>query len=281
MVVRTFYWDGAERSVKARLRRALGTPAGPRLRVGNAGDLYNRDLVRFLYGEDPQNVSTDGSRLLLVGSIVHRVAAGDIIAGVGTKGSPLPTPPENVSVVGVRGPITLDALRSAGYDTSEVRFALDPGLLAARIYPDESREQPIPGRVAFIPHYRDLDQFRSTTSLHVISVDAEPADFVREIARSEYVYSSSLHGVIFAHSIGRPCTLVAPRNPEPVIKYRDYFASIGLSWEPPRDIEEALQAVKAQVVDGVPNDLHDFDFPDRSRLIEDAILVGLGSRKAG
>lgn len=276
MAIRTFYWDGAESGYRATLRRAIAGVNRGGLRIGNAGDLFNRDLVRFLYGQDAQNASEGGKRLLLVGSVAHRVAPGDVVAGVGTKGSPLPSPAVETSVVGVRGPITLEAFRAAGYDTSDVRFMLDPGLLAPEVYPEASALEAIRGRVVFIPHYRDLAQFRSSKTLQIVSADAEPADFVREIALSEYVYSSSLHGVIFAHAMGRPCTLVAPRNPEPEIKYRDYFASLDLPWKAPVDIDDALGAAKSDVLDRVPNKTTDFVFPSRAELERRGILVDRG-----
>jgi hypothetical protein len=239
MAVRTFFWEKTAPKPKksAWLRPSTG------LLVGNVGDIYNRDVVRYLFDDEPENVESGGNRILLVGSTVHRLQPGDMVAGVGTKGSPIPpAPTERVRIVGVRGPLTADALRSAGYSLDELKFMFDPGLLIDRIFPELLDIEPDRGRVVFIPHYRERTKFRSNRKYSVVDVDSTPRDFGAEIRRAETVYSSSLHGVIFAHALGRPAVLVSPLTEEPEIKYRDYFASVKLPWNVPLPLEDALRS---------------------------------------
>lgn len=239
MAVRTFYWDPATKGIRAMLRRTA-------FRVGNAGDLLNRDLISHFYGEPPLNVDSGGTRLLLVGSVIHRMQQGDLIAGVGTKGTPLPDPKHigEIDIRGVRGPITHDALAKSGFDVSNITFHADPGLLVKELYPRETTRNAIRNRVAFIPHYRDRKDYRHTTGIRVVDIDCEPRKLAKEVAQAELVLTSSLHGLIFAHAIGRPVVLIAPLQAEPLVKYQDYMASVGLDWTAPVDLESALNAAK-------------------------------------
>ncbi|WP_245977199.1 polysaccharide pyruvyl transferase family protein [Cryobacterium soli] len=54
---------------------------------------------------------------------------------------------------------------------------------------------------------------------------------LKEIANSRFVLSSSLHGVVVAHSLGVPAQLLTneAQKREPMWKYEDYFASLGAS----------------------------------------------------
>lgn len=239
-------------------------------RVGNAGDIYNADLVRYLYGVEPTNHKDEGKRLLMVGSIMDKGRDGDVIAGIGARGPRhVPTPGEaRLDIVGVRGPLTASALQDAGHDVSGLRFMLDPGLLIGKVFPELYDVKAEPGRVGFVPHYREGPQYRSNRRYDVIDVDASPFHFAREIARCERVYSSSLHGVIFAHALGRPVALVAPRTAEPAFKYRDYFGSIGMTWRKPLELKETLASVEPWVPDGIAANIETAAFPTIDELRE-------------
>ena len=258
MEVRSLFWDAAAPGVYPRWRRLS------RLKIGNAGDLFNRDLVGYLYNAQLRNTVGEGQRLLLVGSVANAIATGDVVCGIGTKGAAI-RPRKSIGDVlvrGVRGPLTHAALSDAGYDVSDVRFHLDPGLLADSVYAEQvSSVQSERGRVVFIPHYRERWRFRSSRSLKVVSIDCEPRDLAIEILRAEHVYASSLHGIVFAHALGRPCTLVAPATEEPEVKYRDYFASLSLGWRRPESLARALKQRKADSPLDVRKTLDDFDFP--------------------
>lgn len=105
------------------------------------------------------------------------------------------------------------------------------------------------------------------------SVDQTPLEFAKQIARAETVYSSSLHGLIFAHALGRPAALVAPLTPEPEIKYRDYAASVGEAWRTPGDLDETLRRATPNVPASVPTLIASAAFPTRAELAETGALV--------
>ena len=267
MAVRTFYWDAPRLSRGGLLKARLGRPTPTsQFRFGNAGDVFVRDVIRMVYGAEPDNVDDDGRRLLLIGSIAHRVLDGDVVCGVGTKGVPVPAATDvRCRVLAVRGPITLEAFEQAGHDVSGVRSLRDPGLLIRFAVPDAPAR---PGRRVLIPHYRERNLYRGAArrGLAVVDIDGEPAAVARGIQAAEVVYTSSLHGMIFAHALRRPCVLVAPLTAEPEIKYRDYCASIGMAWRAPGTLEEAL---RGPVPDSAPDldfSVEDFGLPPLAEL---------------
>jgi pyruvyltransferase len=266
--VRTFYWDPVGSSCQPWRRRRSGW------RTGNAGDLLNRVMIRATYGARELNV-TDGSgrRLLLVGSVAHRVQTGDLVFGVGTKGVPLPGPDEaRCRVVGTRGPITTEAFRRAGHDLADHAFELDPGLLVGRYL--RSVPSAEPGRVVYVPHYRNgAAGAVEDPDVHTLSVDADPLRLATEIARAEFVLTSSLHGLVFAHALGRPARLVAPETAEPVVKYQDYFASLGLPWRRLVPVGQALREPKPDSPVQLPPEIDALALPSVPRLREAAIAA--------
>ncbi len=56
----------------------------------------------------------------------------------------------------------------------------------------------------------------------------EPWDeVIRKILDSEFVISSSLHGLIIADAFGVPSRLLKITDTEPLFKYRDYYEGTG------------------------------------------------------
>ena len=241
MKIRTHYWHARVKSrAKLLAYRVLGRDHGRYFRVGNAGDILTADLLRWHYGCDVLNCDSGGKRLLLIGSIGHSVQLGDVVCGIGTKEAALPKAHENhgVQVLGLRGPISLDAFRNAGYDVSGVRFLFDPGLLIRSLLPAEILAEPARGAI-FIPHYRERARYERHRAIpdqiRLESIDASPLQVAKAILGAELVYTSSLHGIIFSHALGRPCVFIKPQTEEPLLKYEDYFAGIGVSMPEPRN----------------------------------------------
>ena len=64
MKIRTYYWNdrilNPIRRVKLKLSRK---PKSPYLRIGNAGDLFTRDIIQWKYGKEPENIKKRGQRI--------------------------------------------------------------------------------------------------------------------------------------------------------------------------------------------------------------------------
>jgi pyruvyltransferase len=239
MAIRTFYWDQSQKqTLRSRVR------GGRReFRHGNAGDMFSIDLLRWAYPDQRlRNVTDGGRRLLLIGSVAHRIANGDLVNGVGVKASGIPGPSSaRVTVRGVRGPLTAEAFRQAGHDTTNVLFMGDPGLLIGRVYPEVFEIGAERSRVVFIPHYRERSSVPQSARYSIVDIDSPPRSVAMNIRAAEAVLTSSLHGLIWAHALGRPARLVAPMTAESLIKYEDYLLSIGLPWTHPPTLDEALR----------------------------------------
>lgn len=267
-MIKTFYWNPLDaQSYAAGFARRFGFGAG--FLVGNAGDIFNLDLLRWAYPDlTPINVGDSGGRLLLVGSIAHKVLRNDLVNGIGSKFPRMPlSAPDNVVVRGLRGPLSYDAFRHAGFDISGVKFLGDPGLLIGVMYPSLLRISAIPGRVIFIPHYRERAKFRSNKKYSVIDIDALPFAIGKAICEAEFVYTSSLHGLIWAHALGRPARLVASIAGEDEFKYRDYFASISLDYYSPLSIDDSLRISRANSPINVESIIRSISMPSRHEVL--------------
>lgn len=134
------------------------------------------------------------------------------------------------AVLAVRGPRTRSEL-SLGSNT----VLGDPGLLSPLLV---SRQAPARDKTIVIPHFsvwnsrlgrRSIATVRSL-GFDVVAPSLNPLEVLQRIADARFVISSSLHGVIVAHSLGVPAQLLiktATTNPEPLWKYEDYFESLG------------------------------------------------------
>lgn len=114
----------------------------------------------------------------------------------------------------------------------------DPGLIASSLI-EKSRLRRTKGN-SFIPHFRawnsqggraEISEMRKA-GFRILPPTMRPLTMIREIAQSDYVVSSSLHGVIVAHSVGTPTQLVGvgQNDTEPSFKFLDYFESIGVPY---------------------------------------------------
>jgi hypothetical protein len=271
MLIRTFFWHSRVISkIRYLSRRFRHKDAQNYFLVGNAGDIIAQDIIRFMYGFEGVNVQGEGRRLLCVGSISHAILHGDVVCGIGTKGLPVPGPSDSpCKIFGLRGPITYENFKKAGHDVSDVRFLKDPGLMIRFLVEDENI-QPQSNKVIFIPHYRERTLYKKLPkAIKIVNIDSHPIDLAHKIQSSSLVYSSSLHGVIFAHALNRPCVLVKPQTDEPIIKYRDYYASVDLPFQKPL---ESIYDVDFKKSPDSPPDLkytrEDFSFPSVSFLKE-------------
>ena len=210
---------------------------------GNFGDIFAREFSSFTYGNLPIQKTSRRPRLLTTGSIAALAKPGDLLAGVGFKSPSIRGQlSRDLTIWGLRGPLSLEVLKKAGVTTPRLAFLGDPGLKASDIWPKGSDENENGWLV--IPHYRHLRQLSSEVAsrgdLRLQTPDAHPEKVAGEIRRSEGVISSSLHGIIFAHSYGIPVVALRPPDLEGEFKYEDYAASVNWKIEYADDVETAL-----------------------------------------
>jgi len=278
MALRTFYWNTRKVDIVRYYKNKWLMPKNMVFKYGNFGDIFNKDLIKFLYSEKPLSTKIEGNRLLLVGSIMNELKEQDIVNGIGWKGNDLSNKAsiiESAKVYGVRGPLTKSLFEKYGADLSSLKFEYDPGLLVKEVYNlnlNNSEEK----NVLFIPHYRDLWVYKGNypKGIKVISVDNKPKTIAKEILKAKVVYASSLHGIIFSHALNKPCIFVKPQSEEPFFKYKDYFLSVGLNV--PNPIENIHQinfkTDRSTCLDKNVG-IKDFYFPEKESLKKAKIII--------
>jgi pyruvyltransferase len=271
MKIRTYFWhDRVISKTKYKLRQILNKDVNRYFKIGNAGDIITRDIIYFKYGYEGVNVQDRGGRLLCSGSISHKIQSGDVICGIGTKGLPVPEPSHSpCKIYGLRGPITYEIFKKSGHDVSQVRFLKDPGLMI-RFLVNDGQKIPLSNKVIFIPHYRERYLYKKLPKgIEFVDIDAHPIQLANKIQESSLVYSSSLHGIIFAHALNRPCVFIKPQTDEPMIKYKDYYASVDIVF--PKPLPSIYDVGFKKIPDSPPDlkyNIEDFIFPPISLLKE-------------
>lgn len=281
MVIRTFFWHD---SIVSRFKYFLMGIQKENLNNsfihGNSGDIFTEEIIKRYYKKFTnkltiKNTPSEGNRLLLIGSIGHRVMPGDILCGVGIKDKVLPDPAQTpCKIVGLRGPVSYERFKKAGYDLSEVQFLMDPGLLIK--YYVSPNEHIKPKGASFIPHYRERNLYKSKMNkgIKYIDIDNHATSIAKQILASELIYSSSLHGIIFSHALNRPCVFVKPQTSEPLIKFQDYYESMNIKMPTPISSIEKTNFIHTPIS---PPDLRfkkkDFIFPELSELRKNKICT--------
>jgi hypothetical protein len=192
-------------------------------------------------------------KLLAIGSILHRAKDGDIVWGSGLKSEEAldDHPGGNILVTAVRGPKTLKVLERAGWDISNVKEMFDPGVLLRHIYADRIAKYDVSkndrlGKIRIVPHFKDELVFkrqRPDLIRHFISADGDPVKILESMLGAELVISSSLHGIIFAESLGIPAIWISSPGGEANFKYQDYYEGTSrVGVEPIATITDALSA---------------------------------------
>ena len=198
--------------------------------VNNFGDSLNRTLIEKLTRAKVNRTEIAKSELFAVGSILgdstnffdkiaNMAGAPELhIWGSGFLRAELPEKPISHSrkfkIHALRGKKTLEVFKAAGFIRPDENIPLgDPGIL----YPDlieGIHSIPKEYDVAIIPHWRDKEEgmriakdLRDTWDIDAHFLDVSmlnPLDFIRELAKSRKVISSSMHGLIVSDALGIP-----------------------------------------------------------------------------
>lgn len=202
----------------------------------NWGDCASEWLVKFI---NPHVVPIQyryswnlfhKDNYMCIGSIISWMTTRkSIIWGTGLvyPEKTISSPPKNV--LAVRGPLTRAYLLK--YNISCPEIYGDPAMLFPMFYhpPKEKKYQ-----FGIIPHFRDknaplLRKLASRDDVLIIDVeDINPWNkFIDSIYSCEYIFSSSLHGIIISDAYGVPNSWVEfPNGEKKRFAFQDYYASI-------------------------------------------------------
>lgn len=199
----------------------------------NFGDGISPLIVAHVSGRAVIHAAPDEAEVFALGSIMRPLARTyrdprahrPVVWGAGCMKPVGRRFTDHVDFAAVRGPKTAEVLRV------DMNCFGDPGLLIAEVLQDYIKSD---GQVSVVPHFSQADQpiyhaLSETQGIRVVDVRAEdPMAVVRQIAASDHVFSSSLHGLVTADAFGIPSTWVDPTgiHAEPHFKFADYAAGI-------------------------------------------------------
>lgn len=127
----------------------------------------------------------------------------------------------------------------------------DPGLLVSRFYHPSIKPT---NKIGIVCHYLDHDfltqQYGDKYKIidtHTSNVEA----FVRDLESCEFIFSSSLHGLIFSHSLGIPAVHLETINvgSKDNFKFKDYYSVLDIDyqkvlWTEDLDLETVMTQYK-------------------------------------
>ena len=188
----------------------------------NAGDYFGKWLLeqigyKCFYSEEAPDIITCGSILATKSWKGH-----PYIWGSGFHNE-TDTPKYTDNIYAVRGRLTYNKLNNQNKD-----IALgDPGLLASYFYkPTTSKKY----KFGIVPHYVDFDELKKYyKDLNVPIIDMRTEnieELLNKINECEFIFSSSLHGIIFSHSLGIPAIHIENKElfSKNNFKFKDYYS---------------------------------------------------------
>ncbi|BAY21848.1 putative pyruvyl transferase [Calothrix sp. NIES-2100] len=180
-------------------------------------------------------------RLLMAGSILSQAGKYDTCWGTGLISDNLSTPLKLFKALAVRGPLSAQKLQENGIAAPAIYG--DPGLIASRLITLPKNKK---YKCSVIPHYVDRvngEKFAREMGFNLINVDLPIEKFIEEVASSEEVWSSSLHGIICAESMQIPTTWIKFSNHiiGGLFKYHDYLLGTNRDLSNPLDFSQPFK----------------------------------------
>ena len=195
-------------------------------RINNFGDLLGPIIVKkilleknikgkFLY---PKN------KLLTIGSIMHFACENDHIWGTGINGKVKNNFDfKNLNIYCVRGPLTREILINRGLKVPEIYG--DPGILFGYFFPQYLNLEK-KRKYLIIPNLNDKEFYKNNLGIKVSFPTYNLSKIILDIAQSEKIISSSLHGIILADALGIDSVILKSNHENP-FKYNDYLLGTG------------------------------------------------------
>jgi pyruvyltransferase len=252
LAVELFHWNPTRPRIRGRVGRYLPFTAP----VDNFGDLLGPVVVQEIVERQGLVAAADqpDRRLFSIGSVMHFARTGDTVWGTGVNGKIAQDKHlfEDLDVRAVRGPLTRSFLSERGIRVPAV-FG-DPGLLVGRLWEREQLARGFERRShSIVPNFHDYPSQRREPN--TVNPRDPIWDVIGQIAASDFVVGSSLHGVIVAESLGIPARLVRSGT-ETAFKYEDYYLGSGRGGHTPGEsAAEALSLGGEPPIDWDPEPL--------------------------
>jgi hypothetical protein len=164
---------------------------------------------------------------MAVGSILNRARPNFFVWGAGYMNERQHS--EGGEFFAVRGALSAQKLFQDGFTYCSTWG--DPALLLPLLYKPDCPKKYL---VGIIPHHSDnqswLDKYKGRAEIIQIMTSKKRSieNVVDKICSCEYILSSSLHGLIVAHSYHIPAIWIRENRAVGTFKFYDYFSSVGI-----------------------------------------------------
>ena len=217
-------------SVTANISRKPKIESYWAIRYLNAGDLVAPLLLKR-YGFIPAFSYRNEAKLFSCGSLLDKIPENfsGFVLGTGLMWNVIKSLP-NARILAVRGELTRNNI-GAPKDT----ILGDPGLLVVNHMPKRYEKRYVLG---IVPHFTEKEDYRLRNLISryqkeicFINIQANPLTVLKHIDQCKYILSSSLHGMVFADSLGVPnaWTILSDRVQGKGFKFYDYRSA--LQWK--------------------------------------------------
>lgn len=217
----------------------------------NLGDQFGANVIEHVSGARPVLSRREENHVLGVGSIFFLANRNSHVWGTGFLNEGAGSVDLDVRKIhAVRGEKSADALIRAGYALQDVPFG-DPGIFASEIV---GEGQQVTRPVLIVPHFLGYkfykDYYGDSREVKVLDVATNKIDTIREIASAEIVLSESLHGLIFACSLGKRLTWIGDAERDN-FKYHDWLSTTDSKNLTPLDHDRSLDRLvrEARIVE--------------------------------
>lgn len=228
----------------------LWWPKSPK--PGNFGDILSPLILKKLGYTINEARREESGKFMCIGSTAKFIQPNDTVWGTGIMRDSDPIE-KNARYLAVRGPLTGAKVGCDVYG--------DPGLLCSHFWPMDVKKVKSLG---FIPHYVDFRKFDTGGHDQINLLNADPTIIMKQVVNYKEIVSSSLHGIIVAHSYGIPAGWWQPSDKlsGDGSKFEDYAQSVGIELKPCKDYKR----VKMTLPD-----------PERIKEIQENLLHALES----
>ena len=196
----------------------------------NTGDIFTPWMlwklgIPYEYSQNREFIGT--------GSIFQQARPNTIIWGSGVHrlNDAAPWLYNIDNVLAVRGKLTYNLLH-----TDKKIVLGDPGILLNRIYQPKTKKKYKYGILAHSVDYEFLKKFESpeVPVYSMVVNEPDPIGWLADrINECEFIFSSSLHGLIFSHSLGIPAIHVefTPLYSTDNFKFKDYYSILDIPYK--------------------------------------------------
>lgn len=196
----------------------------------NAGDYYSKWIISHMFGDDYFEYSKNPN-FICCGSIL---SYGGLLLDTKVCGAGFHNKEDTVIIdnidnyYAVRGKLSYKKLNT----NKEITLG-DSGLLASKFYTIKDIKK---HRYGIICHWRDYEHIKRIygNKFHLINMGTNDVEGIFDkISECEMVFSTSLHGIIFAHSFGIPATHIEYKELESKnnFKFKDYYSVLDIPYE--------------------------------------------------